>query len=218
MYIKIAFHLILVCSFFLNSARANDCLGWFLKSGLAPKAEDCELKCSITPVDMGTFSCTSQCESLCSKNVAEQILSYIPRLTEGDRLIISKMPYEAYKVFLAKERVDKLTNKIFKKSRSQDESDAFRHFVWSVLLAQELGVDKAKSFLIAHEQDSTQSKNEKDMDLYNNDQGISYFIKNKNKKIELIDIEREALDRLRKKKLKVIRPQFKKIPGGYYSR
>ncbi|MEQ1877593.1 MAG: hypothetical protein ABL958_13190 [Bdellovibrionia bacterium] len=34
-----------------------------------------------------------------------------------------------------------------------DESDAFRHFVWAGLLANEFGRERAKEFLDAHETD-----------------------------------------------------------------
>lgn len=70
------------------------------------------------------------------------------------------------------------------------------------------------------EEDSTQSKQEKEMDLFNNAQGIEFFIKNKKlgEKIELKDVEKEALSRLRQRKLKIIDSKFKKIPGGYYSK
>lgn len=200
--------------------QANECLGWFLRSGLTPKTNDCELKCSVTPVDLGNFSCPSQCSDLCSKSLADHVLAYVPRLTEGDKAIVAKMPYEAYKVFVAKEKVDKLTSQVFKNPGRKDESDAFRHFVWSVLLVQEIGTDKARMFLEAHEIDTTQSNQEKEMDLFNNDQGIKFSVENKKngKSLELDEIEKEGLLRLRQKKLKVISPRLKEIPRGYYSK
>ncbi len=57
---------------FSSPLVANECLGWFLKSGLNPKTNDCELKCAVTPVDLGNFSCPSQCNDLCSKSLADQ--------------------------------------------------------------------------------------------------------------------------------------------------
>ncbi len=168
---------------------------------------------------MDTFSCSDQCEDLCSKTTLEQVLNYVPRLTEGDKVVISKMPYEAWKVFLAKEKADKLTLNIFKHSNRRDESDAFRHFLWSTLLAQELGIKKARIFLSAHEEDSTQSKAEKEMDIFNNDQGLTFFTSLKKKdSLDIRDIEKEALLRLRNKRLKVLKSRFKIIPGGYYSK
>ncbi len=204
---------------FAGQAYANDCLDWFLKAGLAAKMDDCEIMCAVTPVDMGTFSCPSQCENLCSKSVTEQILSYVSRLTEGDKVVIAKMPLESIQVFEAKEVVDKLTSRIFKKEGKNDESDAFRHFVWSVLIAQKIGAEKAKTFLDAQEEDSTQSKQEKEMDLANNAYGLDFF-KSRGKSggaLELDEIEKEALRRLEQKKLRVLSSTYPKIPGGYYS-
>ncbi|MEM7645453.1 MAG: hypothetical protein AAF203_00975 [Pseudomonadota bacterium] len=134
--------------------------------------------------------------------------------------MVSKMPMDAYRVFVAKEKVNKLTEKIFKNPNRMDESDAFRHFVWSALLTHEMGKEKAKLFLDAHEEDSTQSSVEKKMDMQNNKSGIEFALgskKNKDK-FDLAKIEKEALERLRRKKLKVIKPQLAEIPGGYYSK
>lgn len=69
------------------------------KFSLAPKLTDCELKCAMSPVEMGTFICPSQCDDLSSKTMTEQILVYVSRLTDGDKIVTSKMPYEALKVF-----------------------------------------------------------------------------------------------------------------------
>lgn len=46
-----------------------------------------------------------------------------------------------------------------------DESDAFRHFVWAALLTKELGKARAKEFLDAHETDPDQPHIERQMDL-----------------------------------------------------
>ncbi|MCB0390383.1 MAG: hypothetical protein KDD58_03780 [Bdellovibrionales bacterium] len=204
---------------FSNLVFAEECLSWFIKSGLTPKTEECQEKCLITPVDMSSFSCPLDCEELCSKSTLEKMLKYAPRLTEGDKLLVANKPLEAFKVFQAKDKVDKLTKNIFGKMSREDESDAFRHFVWSVLLAKELGIKKAEIFLNAHEEDSTQSKAEKEMDLFNNKKGIDFFKKSieSNNPLELSDIEKEGLNKLRNKQLRVNKPRLKSIPGGYYS-
>jgi len=174
----------------------------------------------MSPVDMGTFACTDECEDLCSKSIADHILVYVPRLTEGDKVSSGKMPMEAIRVFAAKQEVDRLTDRIFQKKNKNDESDAFRHFVWSTLIAKSIGIEKAKVFLDAHEEDSTQTQNEKQMDLENNRQGLEYFksTMSSGKAIELDQIEKEALKRLTEKKLRVISPKYDKIPDGYYSK
>lgn len=72
----------------------------------------------------------------------------------------------------------------------------------------------------AHEEDSIQSSVEKQMDASNNQSGLDFFLKSKKEKLsmELDAVEREALNRLRDKKLKVMEPKLKEIPRGYYSK
>lgn len=212
------FYLLLL--FIAPSSKAEDCLSWFINSNLTPNTSDCELKCAMTPVDMGNFSCPNQCEDLCAKSIPEHVLAYVPRLTESEKTLIAKKPHEAYKVYIAKEKTDDLTEKIFKKSKTNDESDAFRHFVWSALLTQDLGPQIAQTFLNAHENDPSQKKTDKEMDIFNNQQGMDFIVQRQKegKSIELADIEKEALERLRKKTLRVNKESLKKIPGGHYSK
>lgn len=211
----------LIFLFFAYSpwAVSSNCLHWFLENDLTLKGADCEKKCKITPVDMATFSCPDTCDSLCSKDALEHILTYMPRLTEGDKKVISKYPVDSLKVYLTQSRVNDLSKKIFNSNKSGDESDAFRHFVWSGLLLSELGRDKAVVFLEAHEQDSTQSTEDKAMDIENNKKGLlfSSSLKDQKKEINIKILEKEALKRLRNKNLTVDKYRFDEVPRGYYS-
>jgi hypothetical protein len=91
-----------------------------------------------------------------------------------------------------------------------DESDAFRHFVWAGLLTKELGTERAKEFLDAHETNRLQGLAEKNMDVFNNQQGqqIAEQLISKNK-WSLREIESEGLRALREKRLEVLNPQLK---------
>ncbi len=60
-YPFIGIHILVSCIAF----SADDCDSWFAKSKIRISEKDCELKCSILPVDMGTFDCPSRCKSLC---------------------------------------------------------------------------------------------------------------------------------------------------------
>ncbi|HAG91689.1 MAG TPA: hypothetical protein DCL41_07445 [Bdellovibrionales bacterium] len=113
-----------------------------------------------------------------------------------------------------------MTERIFGEQGKNDESDAFRHFAWSALLVKEIGLEKARLFLLAHEQDPKQPLHEKEMDTENNKKGLLFAaerLKNK-KSLNLDKIEKEALKRLKAKKLKVLKSSRKKIPEGYYSK
>lgn len=50
--------------------------------------------------------------------------------------------------------------------------DAFRHCYWPALLTRDIGKDNAKAYTTAHESRAGNPKNEKDMDLHNNQKGI----------------------------------------------
>ena len=205
--------------------RAADdiCEKWFLEAGLKANTDSCQVACSTTIVDMGSFICPNQCEELCKQKIPNKLvepLSYIQGLNEGDKAIIAKYPKDALIVYKAKDTVDDLTQKVFGKAGRNDESDAFRHFIWAGLLVKELGQKRAELFLTAHEQDPGQPASERDMDIANNKMGIEFSnneLKQGNK-IELDALEKAALKALKDNRLKVLEPSNKKIPDGYYSK
>lgn len=172
----------------------------------------------MLPVDMGTFDCPSRCESLCkmASTKSEPPFTYPKGMTKGDRRMVAKYPKDAIKVYQAKQKADDLTGKIFKKTGRNDESDAFRHFIWAALVTKELGRERAMEFLNAHEEEDGQPTNEKEMDLSNNKSGLEFV--SKGTVPELDEIEREGLERLKKGALSVVSPSKKKVPDGYYSK
>jgi len=209
---------------FIQSIAVADatCETWFIKSEAVPGSDDCVLTCSTSIVDMGTFSCPNDCENLCSSTLPDIVVTavgYKKGITEGDKKLIAKYPLDALKVYREKLRAEELTFKIFQRESTNDESDAFRHFVWAGLLVTNLNEERAKLFLAAHEQDPTAKKNESEMDSRNNQQGFEFASQRKKSNIttELDDLEKEALNRLRQKKLIVLEPSGKKVPSGYYS-
>ena len=69
-------------------------------------------------------------------------------------------------------KAEKLCLTLYRRSETNDESDACRHFVWSILLQQELGSDFASQVLNAHEKSPGQPETEKAMDLANDRYGL----------------------------------------------
>ncbi len=59
-YILFLFHI-----FGAPAFSADNCESWFAKSKLQIDSKGCELKCSILPVDMGTFDCPNRCKDFC---------------------------------------------------------------------------------------------------------------------------------------------------------
>jgi hypothetical protein len=208
--------------FFLSSiifgsvGNAGDrCIDWFKNGKIEQNTTNCETRCSILPVDMGTFDCPARCDQFCKATEPKHATTYLPGVTRGDRKMIAKYPADSIKVYEAKERVEKLTKKLFGKEGKNDESDAFRHFVWAALLTKELGREKAEEFLRAHEDEPLQPAKEKEMDDANNKIGVTFA--NGKKDLELDEIEKAALFNLKENKLTVISPSGK-IPDGYYSK
>ncbi|MFM8316473.1 MAG: DUF6973 domain-containing protein, partial [Deltaproteobacteria bacterium] len=159
----------------LLSSAQDICLSWFTKAKLKSDPQ-CLIKCSALITDLSTFRCPERCTEFCAKDsLVDRLLgkaAYYPGLTAEERKLISQYPKEALKVFLAKQKAETLTAKRFKRDAEGDESDAFRHFVWAGLLAKELGSDRAKVFLDAHEAGQSEDSAERAMDLANNRAGL----------------------------------------------
>lgn len=160
--------------------------------------------------DMGTFMCPDQCEILCKPKKKQSVLSkfvFYPGLTQAEKELVVKNPKQAFSVFEQKELAEDSTDRNFPDQNLNDESDAFRHFILAGLLTKELGREKAKEYLYAHETDPDQPEIERRMDEFNNGKGQSAaetLIQNKN--WSLRNLESQGLKSLHAKELEVIRP------------
>lgn len=93
-------------------------------------------------------------------------------LNPKEAALVAKYPVEALKVYKTMKRALDLTSENFPQSSAyNDGADAFKHFVWSGLTTQAIGVAKAKEFLDAHEDFAENPAGEKAMDLHNNQEG-----------------------------------------------
>ncbi len=131
---------------------------------------------------------------------------YTPYLTLEEVRLSAKYPKEALKVYELKRVAERFTNKNFGRNDSDDESDAFRHYVWAALLSNELGPEIAKQFLDAHESSEQHNDPSLLMDLANNRAGIiaTEILKKKSQLTEAA-IEKIALQELKDGKLIVLR-------------
>lgn len=196
-------------SIFTIQAKAypdSSCVEWFEKSKISKNSNNCESNCSVLMVDMGTFLCRNQCPELCSTGILTKYIFY-PGLTSSEKALISQYPIESVTVFTKKNLAEELSLRNFPKQRVTDEGDAFRHFVWAAELTSELGADMTQKFLDAHEENPIQKPEDKAMDLANNRGGILAAQRMlKNKSYNLKEIEKEALNQLRNKKMSVLKP------------
>lgn len=134
--------------------------------------------------------------------------AYYPGLNKVEKALIAEYPKEALVVFQQMSLAEALTLKQFKRSAQNEESDAFRHFVWAGLLVKELDPELAQKFLDAHEAEPTSFVEERAMDLANNRAGILEV--QRLKKIGKVTpevIEQRAIEALKQNKLVVLRPR-----------
>ncbi|MTI09097.1 DUF6973 domain-containing protein [Curvivirga aplysinae] len=74
-----------------------------------------------------------------------------------------------------------------------NEGDAFRHALWSYLSTLDVGYEEAKNFLDAHEITSTNSDNERMMDLFNNEIGRRLALDPRNTERDPVEVIMEAI-------------------------
>lgn len=189
------------------------CMVPFIDSGAKPGTKNCFEVCNKysnwkNTGDWDTCAAMLGCKEYCETNIPRYIaekLTWLGHMTDADKVLIQKYPADAVKVFFSKKTAEESTARFFENNFRNDESDAFRHFVWAGLLTKELGGEKAKLFLDAHEKSKEVKKSETEMDLFNNKKGMDFagkLIKQDN--FNLKQLEKEGLELLRKEKLKVL--------------
>ncbi len=124
----------------------------------------------------------------------------------SEAAFIVKHPMDAYLIYQAAQQALSATSDNMKSSHhfEDDKADAFRHFVWSGLVAHEIGYDKAKEYLDAHEEFHKNSQEAKDMDLFNNNKGLAYGKSYQGSDIGR-DIVQEGLNKVKNKELRWIK-------------
>jgi hypothetical protein len=160
---------------------------------------------------MDTFLCPKQCPQFCDgRSFIEKLLgniAYYPGLTAKERELIIMHPNESLKVFQQKQKAEDATFRRFGRDTNDDESDAFRHFIWAALMAKEIGPDLAKEFLDAHEMDGKDDFS-KAMDLANNRAGILVSEKlRKEGRLNDLEIENEGIKALQEHTLIILKPK-----------
>lgn len=205
----------------LSYAGCND---WFNEQKLKLNSDTCLSKCLVADVDMSTFSCRTKCESLChpivqkknvvKKNKAKVIndnsSSLYPGLNEAEKKLVALHFEVAVNVGIQKFKAEHIADKLFSYGSIDGENDAARHFMWSALMAREIGTELATQFLDAHEKNPNQKPEQRAMDLANNREGLLAFERLKSKtKVTDEDIIQEFQNRFDGKNLSILKPQKK---------
>ncbi len=123
-----------------------------------------------------TFNCPMGCAGYCKRPLKTDFLFKLsdlyPGLTPAERALVSEYPDDSVSAFKLSLSAERLCLRKYPQSKTNDESDACRHFVWAALMTGKLGSEMAVKFLNAHEEDSKQPKDERSMDLANNRAGV----------------------------------------------
>lgn len=126
------------------------------------------------------------------------------KLSNEEHDLIRAHPLDAYQVRQNQQKAVASTQRQFSGNEvhHNNEADAYRHFLWAALNARDLGEERARQFLEAHEQQGGPEE-ENRMDMHNNEQGV-LAVRRLGQGATIEQIEQEALNLLRMNKLKVL--------------
>lgn len=110
------------------------------------------------------------------KDKANQFIKNKGGVSAKETLFILKNPLDSFRIYEASQKAIQTTWSHLKSFNNyeDDNTDAFRHFIWSGLVAHEIGFEKAQEYLNAHEDFPNNNPEAKSMDLFNNAKGIEY--------------------------------------------
>jgi len=139
---------------------------------------------------------------------------YKGRLTPAEAAFIRAYPLDALNAYAQSRRAILSTWKYFGRNVEDDESDAFRHFIWAGLLSEQLGEARVREYLSAHEDIPANAakagSSGLEMDRYNNEEGLraARALADKNE-LSLARLENEARNAIAQDKLNVLRSRGK---------
>lgn len=202
--------LLTIFLFCLVTNRAFACEAWFKKLNIQ-NSKNCESLCLVADTDMSSYMCPEKCESLCKKK--PEVTENFYGLTEDEIKFCKENKIDCLKAYKESWRAEKICLTIYPVSDVNDESDACRHYVWSILLIQSIGNKKAEIVLNAHENNPREPKEQQAMDLANNRLGLLDFEKSKSKFSNDDEIKNSFIDQLRKNRLIILKPNYKATGG-----
>lgn len=89
-------------------------------------------------------------------------------LNDDERKYVIRNPVNSYVINECKNIAVQETERIFGYNGRNDETDAFRHCVWSGLISKRISHQESMKFTTLHESNAQNSYAEKSMDLHNN--------------------------------------------------
>ncbi len=194
------------------SSLAGACDQWFQKLKINSD-KNCESLCQIAPTDMSTYMCPNRCESLCKNNNRLKKDENIYGLTDDEIKFCKENRVDCLEAYYESWNAEKICLSIYPVSDVNDESDACRHYVWSILLNKTIGDKNAELVLNAHENHAREQKDQQAMDLANNRLGLLNYQKFKHKLKTNEEIKMSFLEELKSGKLVILKPNYKNSGG-----
>ena len=122
------------------------------------------------------------------------------RLTPEEAAWLAAHPFAAIKIENAKHIALSKTAELFHEGKRNTVADAYRHCLWSALMARDIGEAKAREFSTWHESKTGNPFSEWQMDLHNNRVGLEIGSRapwSDNGNVEIARRCAEAIPRLR---------------------
>jgi len=140
------------------------------------------------------------------KDRANQFIKDRTSVSANEALFILKHPLDAFQIYQAAQKAIEATWNHLKSDHNyeDDNTDGFRHFVWSGFITHEIGHEKAKEYLDSHEDFPENNSAAKEMDLFNNGKGIEYSRKYSGENFEN-DLIKEGLRKIGHRELRWIK-------------
>ncbi len=198
----------------ITHAQSDSCLSASSDNQSVSAVVACQLEC------LREYSYNSAYDLPCSDEWVKKCKSLTPTflgrlirypgLTPAEIKLVQAHPSEAWTVFQLKNMAESSSERNFPDQGLSDESDAMRHFVWAALITNELGQERAKLYLLAHESDLRQPARDREMDLTNDKSGQAAALKLiSENNFNLYNLEALALKELKNKRLVVVKPGLK---------
>ncbi len=161
--IFIVFFIVLYFSF-RGFEEEVTCDSWFKESHLKA-GPGCLVACSPLSTEMSTFDCHENCSTYCKSFALTDFIFKVSDLysglTNSERALATQNPIDALKGYKDALTAENICSAKFGGSRTNDESDACRQFVWSGLMFSDIGSDLVSKILNAHEDYVGTPENEK---------------------------------------------------------
>lgn len=186
---------------FSDTAKTVDLRGYYLN----PLRKDVQ-RIALASIMGDPSYFINRLDQFFKRTLAELGVLY-PNLTDEEKLLIRKYPYESLRVAWHQARSEFAMDRFFEGGSIDGEADAFRHFVWAGFLTHDLGKSLAEQYLNSHESGQPLNFPDRRMDEHNNRKGVEAALGlDRQDRFSAKNLYQEAFKSLKNKDLIVLKP------------